>query len=159
MTAVPARHVCPSGLCCVWSFGQLSDCLQHWQFQVFTEDCLNCVRTFSALGVNCDDVLQKLSFTLHYIMVSTAKFVCWIYVSYIVTGSAVWVDEGNLPNTVPADEAVHSWGPFYPRWWHVGRDGMMTFVLRCIFMAALWNRAGHYVFALWFLSILFFFLA
>ena len=25
-----------------------------------------------------------------------------------------------------------------------------------IFMAALWNRAGHYIFALWFLSVLFF---
>jgi len=27
-----------------------------------------------------------------------------------------------------------------------------------VIMAALWNRAGHYVFALWFLSFFFFFL-
>jgi len=28
-----------------------------------------------------------------------------------------------------------------------------------LFMAALWNRAGHYIFVLWFLSIFLFFLA
>jgi len=28
---------------------------------------------------------------------------------------------------------------------------------RCIFMVALWNRADHYIFALWFLSSSFFF--
>ena len=33
------------------------------------------------------------------------------------------------------------------------------FFLTLIFMAALWNRAGHYIFALWFLSIFLFFLS
>jgi len=37
----------------------------------------------------------------------------------------------------------------------------MLEIVTMLFMAALWNRAGHYIFALWFLSFFFllFFLA
>ena len=36
---------------------------------------------------------------------------------------------------------------------------MLRFVSIPFFMAALWNRAGHYIFALWFLISFFFFLS
>ena len=51
---------------------------------------------------------------------------------YDVVGSALWVDERNLSNPVPADEMLHSRGSFYPCRWHVGRDGMVTFVTNCV---------------------------
>ena len=47
------------------------------------------------------------------------------------------------------------------RWRTLLSMGTLSFVLRCtntfFFMAALWNRTGHYIFALWFLSFFFFF--
>ena len=41
--------------------------------------------------------------------------------------------------------------------WLLSLHGMCRHVVYCFFMTALCNRAGHYIFALWFLSSSFFF--
>jgi len=53
-----------------------------------------------------------------------------------------------LGQSVPAVQAVH----------HTLEEGVLSDVTMII-MVALWNRADHYIFALWFLSFFLFFLA
>jgi len=56
-----------------------------------------------------------------------------------------------------------SYALFYIKWilykrsWRQLSNGMWKFIYSTIVMAALWNRAGHYIFILWFLSSIFFF--
>jgi len=126
VTPRPERGPCS---CCCWHWPSISGlhvslagsvkCAIFWTFLD--------IKKFRAMLLNI------------YIIISADIIYCQLNMSCIIAGSAVWVDERNVSNTVPTDEALRSRGSFYPRRRHVGWNGMITYAFRCYISFVAWT--------------------